>query len=98
MRGRSKSYSWIKRRQFCWAHPDRDFQAMVDRGGESAEVGRQLSAYSREGVDWWDRGRDGAMARGTLRKNVSIPRTLFRSVLSEGVECGCAKAAGTCRE
>ena len=47
---RFKSYTWIKRRQFCWAHLDRDFQAMVDRGGESAEVGRQLLASLPSGV------------------------------------------------
>ena len=33
-----------------------------------------------------------------MRTNVSILRISFRSVLSEGVECGCAKTAGTCRE
>ena len=32
---RFKSYAWIKRRQFCWAHLRRDFQAMIDRGGEA---------------------------------------------------------------
>ena len=79
-------------------HLDRDFQAMVDRGGESAEVGRQLLAYSREVFDWWHRVRDGTMARATLRTNVATLRILFRSVLSEGVDCGCAKTAGTCRE
>src|SRR5262249_60505108 len=70
---------------------------MVDRGGESAEVGRQLLEYSREVFDWWHRVRDGTMARATLRTNVSILRILFRSVLSEGVECSCAKTAGTWR-
>jgi transposase len=95
---RLKSYDWIKRRQSCRAHLDRDFQAMVDRGGESAEVGRQLLAYSREVFDWWHRVRDGTMARSTLQTNVATLRFLFRSVLSEGVECGCAKTAGTCRE
>jgi hypothetical protein len=63
-------------------HLDRDFQAMVDRGGESAEVGRQLLAYSREEFDSWHRVRDRTMARATLRTNVSILRILFRSVLS----------------
>ena len=43
---RLKSYAWIKRHQFCWAHLDRDFQAMIDRGGESAEVGRLLLGHS----------------------------------------------------
>jgi transposase len=95
---RFKSYTWIKRRQFCWAHLDRDFQAMVDRGGEPAELGRQLLAYSREVCGWWHRVRDGTMARATLRTDVAILRILFRSVLSEGVECSCAKTAATCRE
>src|SRR5512142_1171927 len=36
---RFRSYNWIKRRQFCWAHLNRDFQAMIDRGGESADAG-----------------------------------------------------------
>jgi transposase len=31
---RLKSYNWIRRRQFCWAHLRRDFQAMVDRGAK----------------------------------------------------------------
>src|SRR5262249_23750086 len=95
---RLKSYAWVKRRQVCWAHRNRDFQAMVDRGGEPAEVGRQLLAYSREVFDWWHRVRDGTMARATLQTNVATLRILFRSVLSEGVECGCARTAGTCRE
>src|SRR3954447_21063186 len=28
---RFRSYLWIKRRQYCWAHLRRDFQAMIDR-------------------------------------------------------------------
>jgi transposase len=95
---RFKSYSWIKRRQFCWAHLDRDFQAMVDRGGESAEVGRLLLRYSERLFDWWHRVRDGTMARATLRSYVATLRSSFRGDLRRGVSCGCAKTAGTCRE
>jgi transposase len=38
------AYNWIdrERRQVCWAHLRRDFQALVDRGGESARVGQAL--------------------------------------------------------
>jgi transposase len=32
---RFKGYAWVKRRQFCWAHRNRDLQAMIDRGGAS---------------------------------------------------------------
>lgn len=95
---RLKSYSWIKRRQFCWAHLDRDFQAMVDRGGESAEVGRLLLGHSGRLFNWWHRVRDGTMARATLRSKVAMLRLSFRMDLRRGVKCGSAKTAGTCRE
>src|SRR3954449_1081856 len=95
---RLKSYGWIKRRQFCWAHLNRDFQAMVDRGGESAGVGRLLLGHSRRLFDWWHRVRDGTMARATLRSYVAFMRFSFRADLRRGVACGCARAAGTCRE
>lgn len=95
---RLASYSWIKRRQFCWAHLNRDFQAMVDRGGESAEVGRLLLGHSERLFDWWHRVRDGTMARATLRSKVSMMRFSFREDLRRGVKCGCSKTAGTCRE
>jgi transposase len=95
---RLASYSWIKRRQFCWAHLNRDFQAMVDRGGESAEVGRLLLGHSGRLFDWWHRVRDGTMARATLRSRVSMMRFSFREDLRRGVKCGCSKTAGTCRE
>jgi len=95
---RFKSYTWIKRRQFCWAHLDRDFQAMVDRGGESAEVGRLLLGHSERLFDWWHRVRDGTMARATLRSHVDIMRLFFRDDLRRGLGCGHPKTAATCRE
>src|SRR3954466_12746190 len=95
---RLKSYAWIKRRQFCWAHLDRDFQAMVDRGGESAEVGRLLLGHSERLFDWWHRVRDGTMTRGTLRSKVAMIRFSVREGLRRGVASGCSKTAGTCRE
>src|SRR5512143_682352 len=95
---RLKSYHWIKRRQYCWAHLNRDFQAMVDRGGESAEVGRLLLGHSERLFDWWHRVRDGTMARATLRTNVAIMRFSFRDDLRRGAACGCAKTAATCRQ
>jgi transposase len=95
---RLTSYAWIKRRQFCWAHLDRDFQAMVDRGGESAEVGRLLLGHSERLFDWWHRVRDGTMARDTLRPKVAMIRFSFREDLRRGVASGCSKTAGARRE
>jgi len=95
---RFKSYGWIKRRRYCWAHLDRDFQAMIDRGGEAAEVGRLLLGHSERLFDWWHRVRDGTMARTTLRCYLDLMRFTFRADLRRGLDCGCAKTAGTCRE
>src|SRR3954453_19630072 len=95
---RLKSYNWIRRRQFCWAHLRRDFQAMIDRGGESAEVGRRLLGHSDRLFAWWYKVRDGTRARNTLRSHVATMRFLFRDDLRRGVDRGCAKTAGTCRE
>jgi transposase len=95
---RFKSYTWIKRRQFCWAHLDRDFQAMVDRGGESAAVGRLLRGHSERLFEWWHRVRDGTMARATLRSHVDIMRLFFRDDLRRGLGCGHPKTEATCRE
>jgi transposase len=79
-------------------HLDRDFQAMIDRGGESAEVGRLLLGHSERLFDWWHRVRDGTMARATFRSQVDVMRYSFRDALRRGVTCGCAKTAATCRE
>jgi transposase len=95
---RFRSYSWVKRRQLCWAHLDRDFQAMIDRGGEATDVGRRLLGHSEHLFDWWHRVRDGTMARATLRSYVALLRPSFREDLSRGAGCGCARTAATCRE
>jgi transposase len=88
----------IERRQSGRAHLDRDFQAMVDRGGESAEVGRLLLGHSERRFDWWHRVRDATMARATPRTEVAILRFSSRDDLRRGPDCGGSKTAGTCRE
>jgi transposase len=95
---RLKSCNWIKRRQFCWAHLRRDFQAMIDRGGEAAEIGQRLMEHSDALFGWWYRVRDGTLARSSFRLYVSWLRTCLREDLRRGADCGCAKTAGTCRE
>jgi len=95
---RLESDTWIKRRRFYRAHLDRDFRAMVDRGGESAEVGRLLPGHSERPFDWWHRVRDGTMARATPRADEAMIRFSSRDDLRRGLECACSKTAGTCRE
>jgi transposase len=95
---RFKGYNRVKRRQFCRAHLTRDFQAMVDRGGESAEVGRRLREHSDVLFEWWYRVRDGTLTRSSFRLYVSWLRSCLRQGLRRGAACSCPKTAGTCRE
>ena len=95
---RFPSSGWIEVRQSCWAHRRRDFQAMIDRGGEAAEIGRRLLEHSNELFHWWHRGRDGTMARSTSKGYTDPLRWAVRQDLRRGAECSCAKTAATCRE
>jgi transposase len=95
---RFKSYAWIKRRQFCWAHLRRDFQAMIDRGGEAGEVGRRLLEHSDALFEWWHRVRDGTLARSSFQTYVATMRPFLKEDLERGAACACSKTAGTCRE
>jgi transposase len=39
---RCSSYTWLARRQLCWSHLVRDFQKILERGGDSYPVGWYL--------------------------------------------------------
>jgi len=90
-------------RQVCWAHLQRDFQAMIDRGGEAKGIGEDLQAMGEELLRQWKRVRDGTATATATRESFQaetlswlkgeVVETLWR-----GFACGCAKTAGTCGE
>ncbi len=68
---RYSAYNWLDplHRQVCWAHLERDFQAWVERGGESAVIGRMLLARLKQFFGFWHRVRDevaGLLDIGTM--------------------------------
>ena len=52
---RAKAYNGqpLRQRQLGWAHLRRDFQALIDRGGAGAEVGRRLLEYTEVLFGGW---------------------------------------------
>jgi transposase len=94
---RWKAYTGFRRRQFCWSHLRRDFQAMIDRQNQGTAIGKQLLDLSDRMFAWWHRVRDGTLARSSFQVYISGLRTEVRAVLSQGAACGCPKTAGTCR-
>jgi transposase len=84
------------RRQVCWAHLKRDFQKLVDRGGESAAIGRAGLRVVRELFAGWHRHRDGPADRDRLLEEIApLARRLDR-VLTAGRRCADPAAATFC--
>jgi transposase len=89
----------LGRRQVCWAHLRRDFQAMIDRGGAAAEVGEALLFHADILFDLWYKVRDGTRRRRWLERHVDEwLRAEVIDWLRRGEICGCAKTAGVCAE
>jgi transposase len=89
----------VARRQLCWAHLRRDFQAMIDRGGAAAAVGEELLLHADLLFGLWHRVRDGTRRRRWLWRQVEgWLRAEVRLLLERGATCACAKTAGVCAE
>src|SRR5215468_234107 len=95
---RLKSYWWIKRLQWCWAHLRRDFQAMIDRGNQGQAIGQALLGQSNRLFHLWHQVREGTLTRAKFGAAIEPVRRAVRRALRRGLLCGCAKTAGTCQE
>ena len=97
---RFSAYDWImaRWRQVCWAHLRRDFQAMIDRGGDGETVGQRLLSLSNRLFSPWHRVRDGTLEWTSFQERMSRLRREVKQALEEGSRCACAKTAATCFE
>lgn len=95
---RLKSYWWIKRLQWCWAHLRRDFQAMIDRGSPGKAIGQALLEQSNRLFHLWHQFRAGKLSRSRLQKAMKPVREAVKQVLQRGKKSRCGKTAGTCKE
>lgn len=96
---RWSAYSGIPppRRQLCWAHLKRDFQAMAEVPGKAGRVGRNLLELVARTFWLLAEVREGRQTRAwlweRLLKGVRPEMKLF---LEEGAACGHAATEGTC--
>jgi transposase len=86
----------LKRRQICWAHLKRDFQAMAERNGEAGKVGEGLLFQTEILFGLWYLVRDGTRRRRWLQRQLEWLRPRVQALLAEGAGCACASTAGTC--
>jgi transposase len=94
------SYGWLAtaRRQVCWAHLKRDFQAISERGGESQEIGEALLEQTKEVFRLWHELRDGAISRRKFQHLMAPVQRRVTELLDEGSACRSSKTRGTCRQ
>ena len=97
---RWSAYTWYptRWRQVCWAHLLRDFEAMIERGGRSQEIGEGLREQARQMFHAWHRVRDGILPHADFRVLMRPIRRQVARLLKAGQTCGVAKTAGGCRE
>jgi transposase len=97
---RWSAYNWLLTilRQLCWAHLLRDFQAFVDRGGESQPIGEAILAQADLMFQWWHKVRDGTMSRATFQEKMQTVERKAGELLRQGTICNHNKTAGTCRD
>jgi len=95
---RLKSYWWIERLQWCWAHLRRDFQAMIDRGEPGQAIGASLLRHSHTLFHLWHEFREGKRSRQRLQAALQPVRQAVQRVLQRGAKSPCRKTAGTCKE
>jgi transposase len=97
---RWSAYTWdpTRWRQICWAHLLRDFEAMIERGGRSQEIGDALRTQARQMFHCWHQVRDGTLTHAQFQVLMRPIRRQVARLLKAGQTCGVAKTEGVCRE
>jgi transposase len=95
---RYSAYNWIEphRRAVCWAHLERDFQAFVDRGGESEEVGQALLEQAKQMFNLWHQVKDGTLSRPDCQAHMEPIQAQVGELLREGIGLSHDKTRRTC--
>jgi transposase len=94
------AYRWLsqERRQLCWAHLMRDFQAMAEREGESCRIGAGLLAQARKMFRHWHLFKDGMQSRRRFQAAMIPVQKRVERLLEEGSRCRHLKTRWTCRD
>ena len=97
---RHLGYSWLApaRRQICWAHLKRDFQAIAERSGESQAIGEALLVQTEEVFRLWHQVREGTLSRRKFQRLIAPVEHRVKELLDVGSECAQGKTRRTCRQ
>lgn len=88
----------LRRRQLCWAHLRRHFEAFAEYSGEAGTIGDALVLLTEKMFRYWHWVRDGTWARSTFQTRMRPLRKAIEVFLQRGRVCGQPKVEATCRE
>jgi transposase len=93
---RYAAYHWLDghRRQLCWAHLKREFEAIKQRGGTSAEIGAGLLEEVRDLFDFWRQLRAGSLSREEFQPYMEPIQARVRELVETGASCEQTKTQG----
>ncbi len=96
---RAKMYWQLGCLQWCWAHLNRDFQAMVDSGTVQGKwLGSRLRRLTCALVEHWADDRVGKISWAALRRRMVPVRRKVERLLLRGSQGDHPDVCGTCRE
>lgn len=96
---RWSAYNWLDdpQRQLCWSHLRRDFQALVDRGGDSALIGQPLLVQVEQMFSLWHQLQEGILNRSAFQEAIQSVRREVECLLEIGIlAVKNAKTKATC--
>ena len=95
---RWSGYNWLsaRQRQLCWAHLKRDFQAFVERGGESARLGEALLTQVKTMFALWHQLREGTLSRTEFQEQMAPIGEEVGALLRQGTALSHDKTRRTC--
>lgn len=95
---RYAAYHWLDahRRQLCWAHLKREFEAIKQRGGTSAEIGAGLLEEVRNLFDLWRQLQAGGSSREEFQQQTEPIQARVRELVERGASCEQTKTRRTC--
>jgi transposase len=94
---RCSAYTWLKYRQYCWSHLLRDFQKILERGGDSYPVGWYLKLQAEYLLMKWARVRDGTLDYVEFLAEFPVIQTQIRHWLAQGLTVSSSHTVATCR-
>jgi transposase len=96
---RAKMYWRIGRPQWCWAHLQRDFQALIDHPDHQVKrLGHDLMRPTKELFFHWSRCRDGTITRRGFERLMQPIRNDIDALLLRGRFSGNRRLMGMCDE